>query len=127
MQRFSGGDESGLRSDAQSGRGYAPVGETPQIRLSSQRVHVNLVASISNSGSVRFMLYTDKLTAQVLIVFMERLICKARRKVFWIVERHPVHRSQAVQEWLNDHKSQIEMFYLPSYSPQFNPAEYQGL
>lgn len=68
------GDESGLRSDAQSGRGYAPVGETPQIRLSSQRVHMNLVASISNSGSVRFMLYTDKLTAQVLITFMERLI-----------------------------------------------------
>lgn len=118
------GDESGLRSDAQSGRGYAPVGETPQIRLSSQRVHMNLVASISNQGSVRFMLYTDKLTAQVLIVFMERLIRKARRKVFWIVDRHPVHRSQVVQEWLDDHKSQIQMFHLPSYSPQFNPAEY---
>ncbi|MEP0873234.1 winged helix-turn-helix domain-containing protein [Trichocoleus desertorum AS-A10] len=28
------GDESGLRSDAQVGRGYAPIGETPEIRLS---------------------------------------------------------------------------------------------
>jgi hypothetical protein len=27
------GDESGLRSDAQVGRGYAPVGQTPEIRL----------------------------------------------------------------------------------------------
>lgn len=118
------GDESGLRSDAQTVRGYAPVGETPVIQLSTQRVHVNLIASISNQGKARFMLYTDKLTAQVLITFMERLIRNFSHKVFWIVDRHPVHRCSAVQQWLNDHNSQIEMFYLPSYSPQFNPAEY---
>lgn len=118
------GDESGLRSDTQRGRGYAPVGETPEIRLSTQRVHVNLIASISNQGKVRFMLYTDKLTAQVLIIFMERLIRNSPHKVFWIVDRHPVHRCSTVQQWLDDRKSQIEMFYLPSYSPQFNPAEY---
>lgn len=28
------GDESGLRSDAQVGRGYAPKGQTPEINLS---------------------------------------------------------------------------------------------
>ena len=43
------GDESGLRSDAQVGRGYAPIGHTPEIHLSTQRVSVNYVASISNS------------------------------------------------------------------------------
>lgn len=26
------GDESGLRSDAQRGQGYAPAGKTPEIR-----------------------------------------------------------------------------------------------
>ncbi len=76
-------------------------------------MQVNLIASISNQGSVRFMLYTHKLTAQVLIVFMERSIRKARRKVFWIVDRHPVHRCDAVQQWLEDHKSQIECFTYP--------------
>lgn len=54
------GDESGLCSDAQVGRGYAPVGETPEIRLTQkQRVRVNFVASISNQGTIRFMLYTS--------------------------------------------------------------------
>ena len=28
---IAGGDESGLRSDAQTGGGYAPIGETPEI------------------------------------------------------------------------------------------------
>ena len=114
------GDESGLRSDAQVGRGYAPVGQTPEIRLNSQRVSINYIASISNQGMVRFMLYTHKLTVIVFITFMERLISKRSRKLFWIVDRHPVHRSTAVRQWLAEHEQQIELFYLPSYSPQLN-------
>lgn len=132
------GDQSGLRSDAQVGRGYAPIGHTPEIQLSTQRVRVNYVASISNQGKVRFMLYTQKLTAQVFITFLERLIAKRTRKLIWIVDRHPVHRSEAVQQWLHEHQAKIEMHFLPPYSPQaqsfggklppeishLNPAEY---
>ena len=70
------------------------------------------------------MLYTHNLTTSVLLLFMGRLIRNRERKLFLLLDRHPVHRSAAVQQWLNEHKSQIEMFYLPSYSPQFNPAEY---
>jgi transposase len=119
------GDESGLRSDDQSGRGYAPTGQTPKIHLSQKnRVRVNFIASLSNWGKIRFMLYTCKLTAEVFIVFLERLIRKAERKLFWIVDKHPVHRSQTVKQWLAEHKSQIELFPLPSYSPELNPVEY---
>lgn len=49
------GDESGVRSDAQVGRGYAPMGQTPEIQLNTQRASVNYIASISNQGKVRFM------------------------------------------------------------------------
>ena len=119
------GDESGLRSDAQVGRGYAPVGETPEIHLSQKkRVRVNFIASISNQGLVRFMLYTGRLDGLVFVRFLKRLIAKRERKLFWIVDRHPVHRSGAVQQWLEEHKEQIELFFLPSYSPQSNPVEY---
>jgi transposase len=34
-----------------------------------------------------------------------------------------VHRSAAVREWLARHKRQIEVSYLPSYSPELNPDE----
>lgn len=118
------GDESGLRSDAGVGRGYAPIGQTPEIQPSSQRVSVNYIASISNSGKVRFMLYTQKLTAQVFITFLKRLIAQHARKLIWIVARHPVHRSAVVQQWLHEHQERIEMHFLPSYSPQLNPTAY---
>ena len=29
-----------------------------------------------------------------------------------------------VKDWLSEHKEQIEVFFLPSYSPELNPDEY---
>lgn len=107
------------------GRGYAPVGKTPEIHTTQkQRVGVNYIASIDNQGTVRFMLYTQTLTAEIFITFLARLIKQRTRKLIWIVDRHPVHRAQAVQQWLAQHHETIEMIYLPPYSPQLNPAEY---
>jgi len=113
-----------LRSDVQVGRGYAPMGQTPEIQPSTRRVDVNYIASISNQGKVRFMLYTQKLTAQVFVLFLERLMQQRKRKLMWIVDRHPVDRADAVQQWLQEHRDKIEMHFLPPYSPQLNPVEY---
>lgn len=34
-----------------------------------------------------------------------------------------MHHSKAVQKWLEKHFEKIEVFYLPSYSPELNPDE----
>ena len=34
-----------------------------------------------------------------------------------------VHHCKPVKEWLAEQKEQIEVFYLPSYSPKLNPDE----
>lgn len=121
------GDESGLRSDAQVGRGYAPKGQTPEINLSQKNRHrINFIASVSNQGLVRLMLYAGKLDSLMFIAFLERLIGQPERKLIWIVARHPVHRSHVVQDWLSKHQSEVELVFLPSYSPQLNPVEYRG-
>jgi len=44
--------------------------------------------------------------------------------VFLIVDNLRVHHSKLVREWLEEHREQIEVFYLPSYSPELNPDEY---
>jgi transposase len=119
------GDESGLSSDEYGGRGYAPQGHPPEIHPSKrQRTRLNFIASLSNQGTLRFMLYTCSLSAEVFIEFLQRLIEHRQGKLFWIVDRHPVHREQTVQQWLEQHSQEIELFYLPTYSPQLNPVEY---
>lgn len=119
------GDEAGLRSDAYGGRGYSLIGHTPEIRPSKRkRERVNYIASMSNQGTLRFMLYTCTFTAKVLLQFLNRLVKGHSGKLFWIVDRHPVHREHRVREWLKQHSKQIELFELPSYSPELNPVEY---
>ena len=118
------GDETGVRSDCQHGRGYAPVGKTPMIKLSAKRRSTNMISAITNQGKVRFQIYDGRMNADQLIQFMKRLIKDAKRKVLLIVDNLRVHHAKKVTQWLAKHPEQIEVFYLPAYSPELNPDEY---
>lgn len=118
------GDETGLCNDSYHGRSYAPRGKTPAIRLSARCKRVNLISSITNQGKVRFMIYKDRMNADTFIKFMKRLIKDADRKIFLILDNLKVHHSYKARDWLQAHEEQIEVFFLPSYSPELNPDEY---
>lgn len=117
-------DETGLCNGSYYGRSYAPRGQTPAIRLPARPQRINLISTVTNQGKVRFMVYRDTMTAQTMIRFMRRLVKDVGRKVFLIVDNLRVHHSKLVREWLEEHRKQIEVFYLPSYSPELNPDEY---
>lgn len=118
------GDETGLCNDSQHGRSYAPRGQTPAIRLPAKRERINLISSITNQGKVRFMLYRNNMNARTLIKFLNRLVKDVDQKVFLILDNLRVHHSKIVKKWQREHKAQIELFFLPSYSPELNPDEY---
>ena len=118
------GDETGVRSDCQHGRSYAPAGKTPVQRVPGSRFSSNMISTVTNQGKVRFMLYRETLTAPVLIRFLARLIRDAGRKIFLILDNLRVHHSKKVRAWLEKHTDLIEVFFLPAYSPELNPDEY---
>src|SRR5271154_1865544 len=119
-------DEMGLRSDHQAGRSYGRRGQTPVVLGTGQRFRCNMISSITNRGRLAFMIFRQRFTAPVFLNFLGRLLRltrKSRRKIFLIVDGHPVHKSRAVQRWLAEHAEQIRIFCLPSYSPELNPDE----
>lgn len=118
------GDETGVKNQCHHGRSYAPKGQTPVKKSMSKRFSINMISSITNQGQVRFMMYKDNMNAKVLIKFMGRLIKDSEKKVFLILDNLRVHHSRVVKEWLAENKEKIEVFYLPSYSPDLNPDEY---
>ena len=102
-------------------RGYAPKGQTPVLVLSqSKRERINLISAVTNRGAKRFMIYRENMTSEILIRFMQRLIKDAGRKVFLVLDNLRVHYSKVVQAWLEGHRDQIGVFFLPSYSPELN-------
>jgi transposase len=117
------GDETGLRSDDVRGRSYAPRGRTPEVRVCHKRARLSLISAVANKGELRWMVADGAVNAPTFIRFLQRLIRDARRKVFLILDRLKAHRARLTREWLAEHRSEIEVFYLPSYSPELNPDE----
>lgn len=117
------GDESGLRSDDVRGRGYAPVGHPPQVRVNHRRHALSYISTVTNKGQMRWMIFDGALDAKLLIDFMERLVRDADRKIHLILDNLRVHHAKAVQAWLAEHREAIDVHYLPSYSPELNPNE----
>jgi len=116
-------DEMGVRSDHQAGRSYAPKGQTPVIPATGQRFGCNVLSALTNRGHLEFMVFKKRFQANVFLRFLRRLTKQARRKVFVIVDRHPVHRSKKVRQWLEKNAARIRLFFLPGYSPDLNPDE----
>jgi transposase len=117
------GDETGLRSDDVRGRGYAPRGRTPVVRVCHKRAGLSLISAVTNRGELRWMIVEGAVNAPTLIRFLRRLVREARRKVFLILDRLKVHRARLTQDWLAAHRAEIEVAFLPSYSPELNPDE----
>jgi hypothetical protein len=45
-------------------------------------------------------------------------------KIYLFFDNLRVHYCNIVKAWVGDHKEQIELFFLPSYSQELNPGEY---
>jgi transposase len=121
------GDEMGLRSDHQAGTSYGKKGETPVIPGTGQRFGCNLISTVTNRGTLRFMVFTKKFNTEVFIRFLTRLLKSTERKVFLIVDRHPSHRAHKAKKWIEARKDRIRMFFLPGYSPELNPDEFLNI
>jgi len=117
------GDEMGVRSDDQIGRTYGKVGQTPVVKVSGQRFSCQMISTISNRGTLRFMIFEGKFNADVCITFLKRLIKDTKQKIFLILDGHPVHKSRKVKAWIAANKTKISLFILPAYSPELNPDE----
>lgn len=53
---------------------------------------------------------------------MQALIKESQgKKIFLILGNLRVHHSKPVKEWAAQRKEDIELFCLPSYSPELNP------
>ena len=117
------GDEMGMRSDHTVGRSYGRRGQTPVILGTGVRFGCNMISAITNKGQLNFMVFKQRFKANVFEEFLRRLVRQSERKVFIIVDGHPVHRSGKVKKWLNKNEKYIRLFFLPSYSPELNPDE----
>lgn len=93
------------------------------MRENSKRHGLSVISTVTKKGQMRWKIIDGALNSDILIDFLRRLIKCAGRKIYLILDNMRVQRSRPVKAWLAEHKAQIEVFYLPSYSPELNPDE----
>jgi len=100
--------------------------ENRNLSIEKERqVKLILIDKTSDQMKFPFALWTrDAMNSELLIKFMVCLTKDARRKVFLILDNLCVHHSKKVTKWLEEHKKQIALLYLSSYSTELNPDEY---
>lgn len=83
-----------------------------------------MVSAITNRGKVNWMIVDGTINAERFIEFLQRLISDAMRKIFLVLDNLRVHHAKVVGQWLSKHTEEIELFFLPPYSPDLNPDEH---
>ena len=93
------------------------------VTATGRRFSLNMLSAVSPKGEFRFMLHDGTVTAPVFKTFLQRLMVGATNPVYVVVDGHPVHKSAMVRQYIESQGGQLQLFFLPPYSPQLNPDE----
>jgi transposase len=117
-------DEVGVKTSDQIGTSYAPKGETPVQEVPKTHIEQDVISSVTPDGDLLYWAFPGTMKAGKFIDFLEHLISKASGKIIVFTDRHPAHEAKAVEDWLEGRESQIELEWLPRYSPEYNADEF---
>ena len=116
-------DESNISLTAFLGKTWAPVGQTPIQRVTGNRGGVAAMSAISASGQLVFRLHQQRITSVEMIDFLAQLLNHHKnRHLVVVMDQATPHTSKKTKTFINKQK-RLHVFYLPPYSPDFNPDE----
>ena len=118
-------DEAGMRSDYHVGTTWGKRGKTPIAKFTGQRFRLNMLAAISPEGRIYYRIHEGTANAALFCDFLQQIADAAgQRPVYVVLDQVSIHKATVVSEWLNRREgAEIELHFLPTYSPELNPAE----
>jgi transposase len=97
-------------------RTSAPVGQTPLIRAPLSRDHLSAMGGITPEGKLYLMVQERAYRGADVVGFLKHLARHIAGKLLVLWDGAPIHRSQAVKDYLSQGGAR-------GYAPELNPAE----
>jgi transposase len=117
-------DESSVALNPSIGRTWGKVGVTPIVYTTGNRGSVSVISAISPSGKLYFTLPKANVDSEVFINFIKQILREIpRKKIFMVVDNGSSHTSKKTRDFVAS-IDRLDLVYLPTYSPEFNPDEY---
>jgi transposase len=118
-------DEAGVSLIPSMRTTWAPIGETPVIKVTGKRGGICVSSAISPAGRMVFRIEKGRMTAQTYIDFLLKIILQhPNRKIVVVTDNAPIHKAKLVKEFILSNKKRVTLFHIPSYSPDLNPDEH---
>lgn len=116
-------DESSLSLTALLGKTWSPRGSTPKVRVTGKRGTIAAQSAISRRGRLLFALYEKRIASDEVIHFLGQMLrYHKNRHLVVVMDQAPPHVSKKTQGFIAG-QSRLHVFYLPKYSPDWNPDE----
>lgn len=116
-------DESNISLTAFLGKTWAPRGKTPTQEVTGKRGGVSAMSAISGVGRLIFKLHEKRIASDQVIRFLGQMLKHhPRRHLVVVMDQAPPHKSKKTRAFVDGQK-RLHTFYLPKYSPDWNPDE----
>jgi len=117
-------DEAGFQSDPPLGRTYGLKGKTPVVVTSGQRQSLNVISAVNARGEFWAATYPGKLNAEAFVAFLADFMKSQSGRIFLVVDGHPAHKANLVNDYVGELEGRLELHPLPAYAPDLNPDEF---
>ena len=105
-------------------RMWAPVGIQPEVPAPGQNEKKVVYGGVDYKTGKLTYTVADTKSGTEFLAFLIVLVAKyAGRKILLVCDNGRFHTTKHVQHWLAEHREQIEIFWLPPYSPSLNLIE----
>lgn len=117
-------DESGFYLLPAILRTYAPIGETPVLKVLHTRDHLSMMSAITPQGWLFTRTRSEALNGMDSVHFLSHVHSQTERKLLVVWDGSPIHRNAQVRDFLtNGAAKHIHLERLPAYAPDLNPDE----
>lgn len=116
-------DEAGFCLIPSVPYGWQMIGQTTEIE-SRRSQRLNVLAMMTRANQLHSYVSTQSITSEVVIACIDAFLPTVDKRTVIVVDRASIHTSDAMYEKLAEWQQRnIEVFQLPSYSPQLNLIE----
>ncbi len=103
--------------------GWQPIGQTIGIE-SKRSQRLNVLGLMTRANQLHSYVSTQSITSEVVIACVDAFLPKVSKRTVIVVDQASIHTSDALYNKLAQWQQRnIEIFQLPSYSPQLNLIE----
>ncbi len=91
---------------------------------SQQSKRLNVIGLLNRNNDLESYIFECKITSDIVINFLDQYVKKIDKLTVVVIDNAPIHTSKAFQKKIAEWRQQkLEIFWLPTYSPQLNLIE----